>query len=304
MKSRRHGFTLVELLVVIAIIGILIALLLPAVQAAREAARRSECKNNLKQIGLALHNHHDTYGHMPPLEEHLGQSGTAFLHGSNNDWGNSTGTWVLYILPFLEQTNLYDQFQFRDPSNTSLPRRWDFGQNKNLIRQKNEAYLCPSNPVDDKVSGNGFDSHIIHYFGNFGAANPPGGRARQQWSLGNSTNSRWKGPLFFNSKTKFAHMTDGTSNTILVAEVRGYQPQSLQNIQQIVNGRGMRWEIGTSTEWQINSIVRWEAPSSFHPGGINVLAADGSTHFVAENIDYSVWRPLGAMADGATANIP
>lgn len=304
MKSSRGAFTLVELLVVIAIIGILIALLLPAVQAAREAARRSACTNNLKQIGIALHNYHDTFGHLPPSEVHT----AAFLRGDNDDWGNSTGTWVTLIMPYIEQQNAYEELD--------LNQRWDYGNNKNVIKRKYETYICPSNPISDKNSGNNFDSHIIHYFAVWGGADPPGGRARQQWDLGNSSNATWKGAMYYRTRannggfkgTKFAEITDGQSNTLVVAEVRGYTPQSASQIQTIVDGRGMRWEISTGTHLPINGAncggCRWENPASFHPAGINALAGDASTHFIPQTIDATVFRQLGAMADGSNASIP
>ena len=103
LRRMRDGFTLIELLVAIAIIAILIALLLPAVQQAREAARRTQCRNNLKQIGLALHNYHDVHNVFPPSEVQT----FAFLNGNNSDWGNSTGTWPIFLLPFTDQAPAY-----------------------------------------------------------------------------------------------------------------------------------------------------------------------------------------------------
>jgi len=304
MNSRK-GFTLVELLVVIAIIGVLVALLLPAVQAAREAARRSACTNNMKQIGLALHNFHDTNGHFPASEDHT----RAFLDSSNNEWGNSTGTWLIYIMPYIEQKNAYDQIELIDQA-TGNPRGWTYGQNHNMIKRKYDAYLCPSNPLQDKVSGNGFDSHIVHYYAVWGGADPPGGRARQQWSF-NSTNSQWKGIMTFNSKNTFASITDGSSNTIMNTEVRGYRPSSPTAIGTPVDGRGMRWEISSGTNLPINAIhgygcgsCRWENASSFHPGGVNVTMGDASVRFIPETVDATTFQRLGAMGDGNVVQLP
>ena len=222
----RDGFTLIELLVVIAIIAILIALLLPAVQQAREAARRTQCKNNLKQIGLGLHNYHDVFFVFPPSEVHT----HAFLSGANNDWGNSAGTWLTLLFPYVEQGNSYDKMDFN--------LNWAGGQNKNMIMERYPVYLCPSHPYQDKKSGNNFDSHIVHYFAMWGSADPPGGRARQKWAIGDGANLQHRGAMYYNSKVSIDHIKDGSSNTIIVTEVRGYTPQDANNIFNIVDGRG------------------------------------------------------------------
>src|SRR3954468_7057678 len=135
----RRGFTLVELLVVIAIIGILVALLLPAVQAARESARRSQCVNNLKQLVLGIHNHHDTIRRLPPGGA-MDQPpfGTDLPTGSNR-WGSS---WMVYILPYIEQQSLYQQWQFTGQSGA-------FNANNNAAAKGfvNKGFLCPSSPM-------------------------------------------------------------------------------------------------------------------------------------------------------------
>jgi prepilin-type N-terminal cleavage/methylation domain-containing protein len=312
-RSTRQAFTLVELLVVIAIIGILVALLLPAIQAAREAARRSECSNHLKQIGIALHNYHDTYGRFPSLEIHT----EAFLRGDNNDWGNSTGNWMLFLLPFIEEQAAYEEVDFKV--------RWDATgdtgiNNKDAVRRKYETYLCPSHPEQDKVSGNGFDAHIVHYFGVYGSMDPPGGRARQRWGCrscsDSGNNSQGRGIMYYNSGTTMAQVLDGTANTIIVTEVRGYTPASASAVSTPRDGRGMRWEIGSGTYLQpINGVdagspggncggCRWENAASFHPGGIQVTMADARVKFISENTDSTVFRVLGAMADGEVVNLP
>lgn len=306
MNSRRKGFTLVELLVVIAIIGILIALLLPAVQAAREAARKSECKNNLKQVGLALHNYHDVNGSLPPSEVHTED----FLRSRNSDWGNSTGTWQTLILPFIEQQNAYNRIDFR--------RRYNYRggnfDNLAMIQQRYDSYICPSNPLGDKVSGNNFNSHITHFFAVWGGGNPPGGRARMRWhckTCGDRFNNRiWQGAMTYNSRNTLGQITDGSSNTLVAAEVRGYRPASPSQIQRPVDGRGMRWEISTGTNLPINAVhgfgcgnCRWENPASFHTGGIHGLMGDDSVQFIRQNIDATIFRHLGAIADGRTVTI-
>lgn len=301
----RAGFTLVELLVVIAIIGILVALLLPAIQAAREASRRSECANHLKQLGLALQNYHDTHKVFPSLEIHY----TPFLQGSNNNWGECAGNWLTLILPFIEEKGAYETINFNVGWNASGAGYDNYAAVKRIYK----TYKCPSNPLYDYSSGANFDSQIAHYFGVYGSQDPPGGRARQQWSIGNTTNFGGRGMMYFNSGVTMAGVTDGTSNTFIVNEVRGFTPASLTSLSTPVDGRGMRWEIGTGTYLQpINGVdgyscgvtCRWEVTGSFHPGGAQVLLGDGSSRFVSENIDYNTFLWLGSMAGGEQASLP
>ena len=307
-RRLRPGFTLVELLVVIAIIGILVALLLPAIQAAREAARRSQCGNNLKQIGVALQNYHDTFKCFPPLEVHF----VPFLQGNNNNWGECVGNWQLLILPFIEEKAAYETIDFRQGWNyQSLPAVDNYA----ALRRIYKTYKCPSNPIYDWQTGAGFDSQISHYFGVFGSADPPGGRARQQWAIGNTTNLTGRGIMYYNSATRMGEIIDGTSSTLIVSEVRGFTPAaSATGITATpTDGRGMRWEIGTGTFLQpINSAdgyncfvtCRWEVPASFHPGGTQVVLADGSTRFIGQDIDYNTFLWMGSMAGGETVQVP
>ena len=302
-KWTRSGFTLIELLVVIAIIAILIALLLPAVQQAREAARRTQCKNNLKQLGLALHNYHDTYSKFPPSEIHTRE----FLSDANNDWGNSTGTWALFLLPYIEQANTYSKIDFS--------KRFDDASapgNEAALGQVYTAYLCPSNPVNTKNSN---QFQILHYFAMWGSQDPPGGRARMKWAIGDNANIVGRGVMYYNSRTSMADITDGTSNVIAIGEVRGYQPRCKNAMTDIADWRGMRWEMSTSTMLPINAIeartdcaagqagtcsgCRWENMASFHVGGTQALLGDGSVRFISENIDATTFRNLGAIGDGA-----
>jgi len=127
---RHYGFTLVELLVVIAIIGILIALLLPAVQAAREAARRTQCNNNLKQLGIALHNYHDSHGTFPPAHLETGTTGPTFRHHFG---------WLAYLLPYIEQENVYRLIDFR--------LKYSAPENRQDASVGIKTFICPSDPV-------------------------------------------------------------------------------------------------------------------------------------------------------------
>jgi prepilin-type N-terminal cleavage/methylation domain-containing protein len=311
LRRLRRGFTLIELLVVIAIIAVLVALLLPAVQQAREAARRSQCRNNLKQLGLALMNYEETHRVFPSSEIHS----TAFMNGSNNNWGENAGTWATLLFPFMDQEPKYQSMDF--------DRAWNHAPNLTAIRQTPVGFLCPSNPVGDKISGNSFDGHIIHYFAVYGSEDPPGGRARMQWSIGSQTNRQFRGMMFHSSAVAQAEITDGTSNTFALLEVRGYRPLSPSNpvsIDPTDGGRGMRWETGTGTYLQpINGVdghpsspgygtncpgCRWENASSFHVGGVYALVGDGGVKFISENMDSLSFRRMGSIADGVQTATP
>ncbi len=304
----RRGFTLIDLLVVIAIIAILVALLLPAVQSAREAARRSQCKNNMKQLGLALHNYHGTHGVFPPSEIHT----RSFLAGSNNNWGSNAGTWVTLTFPYCDQDNVYGTMDFENRNGAN--GGWNYSNatlkvnNKEAIDRPYDHLLCPSNPVR-RNRGNGFDSHIINYFAVWGGANPPGGRARMRWATGNASNAKWKGVMYFNSNTQVRDITDGTSNVVIVGEVRGYRPRNPNAMTNVVDGRGMRWEISTGANlYPINGVhgfgcsgsCRWENMSSWHPGGCHAALADGSVRFLNEQLNRDVFVRIASVADGDT----
>jgi len=290
IRAMRRGFTLIELLVVIAIIAVLIALLLPAVQQARESARRTQCKNNLKQLGLALHNYHDTAKMFPPLEV---QDAT-FLSSGNNNWGAYAGNWNTLLLPYIDQAPMYNTINFGAAYNA--------GTNVNAFKQKYTALLCPSNPVQDQIWT---DTHVIHYFAVAGGANnPPGGMERISWATGGTGGAAvdvLKGIFYHSSNTSLAAVTDGASNTVMVSEVFGYQPTSMQALATVADGRGMKFSAVTCTQYQINPstvAARWMSPGSFHTGGTQVLMADGAVRFVSQNINAPTWQALGGRGDG------
>ncbi len=296
-NSSPQGFTLVELLVVIAIIGILIALLLPAVQAAREAARRTQCSNNLKQIGLALHMYHDVHRCLP-----AGWVGTDPATGRPSVFGVTGWGWAATILPYLEQANVEKNFiDYRrsvvDPSH-------------DVVRIHRLAiYRCPSDVGKDTFhleeahdpdhSDHDHDElgemefATSNYTGNFGtldihicATLPVGQQCR-----GNGT-------LYHNSFLKFAEITDGLSQTVLVGErasILGYatwvgMPPGDECWPALV--------LSSATYPPNSREDHAHNFSSHHPAGANFLLSDGSVRLIAETIDQSVYHALCTRAGG------
>ena len=215
MAMRRSGFTLVELLVVIAIIGILVALLLPAVQAAREAGRRSSCQNNLKQLALAAHNFHDTYkSRLPPG---AANDMNPFGDAAGPQWGSS---WKVYILPFIEQGNIYTKWQFNTQSG------YQNANNASLITNLIiPSYRCPSTPVAEfhaATAGNSAVKMNDSYTGIAGSAIAAFVPASQIYSVaccnGGGGLATSNGIFSAGSKTGLGAITDGTSNTWMIGE--------------------------------------------------------------------------------------
>ena len=192
ITRQRAGFTLVELLVVIAIIGILVALLLPAVQSAREAARRMSCSNNLKQLTLALHNYHDTYRQFPP--------------SATIPYGTTYDSWSIQarLLPFLERANLSDLIDWND----------NYKSQPAVTKTRVPTLLCPSE-INDRARPDGALTHYpLNYGVNFGT-----------WFVFNPLQRvGGNGLVFPNSRTRFASITDGTSNTLAFSEVKAWTP--------------------------------------------------------------------------------
>jgi len=297
LRNRRSGFTLVELLVVIAIIGILVALLLPAVQAAREAARRMSCSNNLKQLGLALHNHHDTNKALPP--------------GVQAAWGHS---WTLHILPFMEQDNLYDIA----PKPFNDAGWWDGTDARSLAlarlaRTPVPLFKCPSSPTQKTESRdiNGLEGRATN---NYLAC--AGGNATND-NNGSGGMDRSNG--MFNAKRynvsrpdepyPFANCIDGLSNTVLVAEAEYLVSAEMGcNICDRYLFYHMNADSGNGSDFSealgstyypinteaVNNSERECAYASYHPSGINVCFGDGSVRFVSESIDIQIWRGAGS----------
>jgi len=280
-KTSRAGFTLVELLVVIAIIGILIALLLPAVQQAREAARRMQCSNNLKQIGLGLHNYHDTYGVFP--------SGSlpTFVSG------------FTAILPYMEQGNTYDIYDFTlsysDP------------YNQDVVSQVIDIYLCPSMTLprsvpDAPCDETGGPSSYLLCEGTSSYMNPHDGMFGLTWPAYG----------YDNKPMAFRDLTDGTSNTFAAGETTydmedyTWSSHSCSAKAGEIKWGTARWCVGypsislgtTEKEFDVHTAANNGGFQSMHPGGGMFLYGDGSIHFKASTIDRDTYNYLAARADG------
>ncbi|MEW4564982.1 DUF1559 domain-containing protein [Bremerella sp. JC770] len=306
-SARRSGFTLVELLVVIAIIGVLVALLLPAVQQAREAARRMTCTNKLKQIGIALHNHHDTFGQFPSGGRYTPEPD--FTSGS---WCSTSGTtgarepWTVKILPFIEGNNLYAQFDL-DGRFTTTSNVAGVAANHTLFQRNNPTYQCPTDPASRD------DWNSISYF----AVQGGGTAAEEACSTSSGQRVFYRnGIMHLNSRTGFQDLTDGSSNVFAVGETRYCLTPSGR-----ADGYHSGWASATKLDaWgtplvlaaareQINSDPRDGTKNdtlnvmtklfgSYHPGGCMFLMGDASVHFIPETIDLAIYQSLGKIDDG------
>jgi len=337
LRARRTGFTLIELLVVIAIIAVLIALLLPAVQQAREAARRSQCKNNLKQLGLALHNYHDTFNKFP----------SAFI---SNAWPSAAGTgatseltcwsWGAMILPYLEQATLYNLVQPGTiPMSTNLAAG---GAQATALTTPLAGFMCPSDTgpsLNDFNTSYGVDPTQQTDFGTYDRRATSDGTTRIAIAKsnyvgvadsGDSGTPAWNpvsyGPplgLFSaNSGNGIRNITDGTSNTLIVGE-RAFKFEGLNAGAGNALGFGIT-SVGAPYAgsyarsalsiygipyWGINQSVtsanhQTRGFSSVHVGGAHFLLGDGSVRFISDNIDHkpnSIAAAAGTGSHGGPA---
>lgn len=299
-RESRHkvGFTLIELLVVIAIIAVLIALLLPAVQQAREAARRSQCKNNLKQIGLALHNYHDTHRTFPPGVI----DSSAELDARSSGWG-----WATFILPFIDQSTLYSSLEV---STKSLDQHRGTNLETTSTSQMKtpiETYMCPSDasPNINANRANNAKTNYCAVYGSFNLASSSPGNP-ERYPPFNNAHMSFNGMFAGNSKIQMRDIIDGTSNTFAIGEI---QAQGRKGGIWVGSFGLNRWAgvvFPTNTTLLINAAQgkthpTWGADhvfSSSHVGGAHFLKADGSVSFISENLNATTYENLGNRRDG------
>ncbi len=320
MNSRR-AFTLIELLVVIAIIAVLIALLLPAVQAAREAARRAQCVNNLKQVGLALHNYESANGGFPPPMIRSGRCNVAGTPGAPSPYNVTNTTGFAMILGQMEQQALYNAANFTQPFSVSSP----YGDtvvgsdyvNSTVTSTILSAYLCPSDdPPQVITSSPGVTSQ---FYERNGVA-----RSNHLFNTGQYTdyncgytyvgvNTFYKPPFFTDNSVRIAEVRDGLSNTMLVGESvqikqsPSYGPYWAAGTHTAVHGRILS-PLSSVLVLQEYSQPNASPPggtgkqlpyawnfSSKHPGGLNMLFGDGSVRFIKNSINPQTWFALSTI---------
>jgi prepilin-type N-terminal cleavage/methylation domain-containing protein/prepilin-type processing-associated H-X9-DG protein len=314
----RGAFTLVELLVVIAIIGVLVALLLPAVQTAREASRRTACGNNIKQIGMGMQMHHDVFGQLPSGGDQ--NSGVRYVIG-----------WPAHIFPFIEQKPLRDQIDGLTTNALLTVMPWRFtaaphNGDKPMFTDALKVFQCPSSELGKKSPDawntanpdiNAINQAPLHYRANGGSANS---------ELIQGTNSRhaWfckSGVIYPKSKVRFADITDGTTNTILIGETssafgRPLFSRSWGSIQPwtwgyynyaatvtpqddnigwlMIDHKAVTYPIGYTGSFFTN-----ETPfTSVHPGGVNMVYVDGSTRFMTKQLPLATLQAMATRGDG------
>jgi prepilin-type N-terminal cleavage/methylation domain-containing protein/prepilin-type processing-associated H-X9-DG protein len=304
---QRRGFTLIELLVVVAIIGVLIGLLLPAVQKVREAANRMRCGNNLKQLALALHNYNGVHEAFP--------YGTYTQCGADTNPKPDGRNWAMdKVLPFIEQDAFYRLVEAY--SNNGANYIIGFPQRATPI----PTFICPSDASSPKTltggpgstNQQGFHSNYVACGGST-AFNPASGAYG-----GNSLD----GIFYVQSATRIADITDGTSNTLLLSEIKVSTDINTHDVRGRLYNTAMQCSLMFSTLYQPNPSasdrLQWcqtmvpEAPClgvntsinlsarSYHRGGVNVALADGSIRFISDNVDFATWQALGTRAGSET----
>lgn len=293
MKNR-NAFTLVELLVVIAIIGILIGMLLPAVQQVREAARRTHCRNNIRQMALGIMNYEGTMKRYPAGWTTFDAS----MPVSEPGWG-----WSAEILPFMEGQNVHDRIDFSVAIDDHM--------HEDIIQSSLPIFLCPSDPADRLLN---LDTHIEHDHDSLRHDGPEDthgslivGRSNYSGVFGSTeiedNPSGGNGAFFANSRVRHADFKDGTSNTFIVGErTNELGPISWVGVVPEVDEPLARI-VGAADHAPNDREGHFEDFRSHHPGGINVVLGDGSAHFIASTIDESVFQALSTLDGGEIVSI-
>ncbi len=323
-RRSKTGFTLVELLVVIAIIGVLVGLLLPAVQAAREAARRMSCSNNMKQLGLALHNYHDTHQKFPYSVAASGPVNSGTARPAAGQVRNHRG-WPM-LLPFIEQAALYEAFDFSMAASSCIngstntlvgPKPGEPGNaNDVVVSTSIPAFLCPSdsNPTHYSSHTSGAYSispnttTLLGAFTNYEFSVLANYNSASTWSDESATTRRMFGHT---THSKMRDILDGTSNSIAISET----------LRSVYNGTGQTWGyakwvghgVDPAHSYGINMkrypptptvlplpyrLGTWSTAGSLHPGGAQFTFGDGSVHFLTDSIDLTTLRNLAYISDG------
>ena len=327
VPPRRRGFTLIELLVVIAIIAVLVALLLPAVQQAREAARRTQCRNNLKQLGLGLHNYHSSSSTFPtnrvyrsaydggPLADPLV---TAAEHKNYGSVG-----WIAMLLPYIDQAPLYKKIDFT-PNAAGTFGIVDNPNNVPVRRVVITGLLCPSNPQPNLVTnqsgqgdswGDGLDGGRSDYMGNMGWMNaghrdcPQAGYGGEEWSHHNTLSqppiNGNNGVFGFHGSVKIAQITDGTSTTVALLESHhwvdstnptGYWADAMWFGPYMVHSLKMPINNNPRSDFRCN---QW---SSTHTGGAHCMMADGAVRFANQSMSFQVRKGIATRGRNEKEN--
>jgi len=277
----RRGFTLVELLVVIAIIGLLVGLLLPAVQAARESGRRSQCTNNMKQVALGLHNFHDAFGALPP----------SATNSAVDAKGRTGWSWMLLVLPYLEQMQLHDACMSQVTWRMQNPMFMS-ATVADMARKPIPPFLCPTDKVgllapeakqNSAASWITFTTSKTNYLANGGGRSSWGGSVDQQTRLSQGAFRKVKGATF-------KDFTDGLSTTFLIGEAGG-TPANAADADLMpgiwsgtTNENNSQYELTRYAGYKVNSGIV-SAFGSFHPGGAGFATADGAVRFVQDTIN-------------------
>ncbi|AMV19747.1 DUF1559 domain-containing protein [Planctomyces sp. SH-PL14] len=325
LRGRSSGFTLIELLVVIAIIAVLVAILLPAVQQAREAARRSQCQNNLKQLGIALHSYHETHFIFPFSSMNPGSCISVAAPNTVNSPVRNARGWTM-LLPYIDQGALYNQYDHSSPASnhvrTGSPAVLTgtaVGTNDKVVSVSLPAFLCPSDPgdrfyrsttsADYSIASSGANAAYLgaktsYEFNVVGTSSNC-----TDWMNVASTSRRMFG---INSSARIGDVKDGMSNSVAVCETTldirdgvtgtwGYAKWVGQGVDLARAANINNWDCCAWTPPITQIPLRlgtWSAPGSVHAGGMNVLMGDGAVRFLTENLDNTARGRLGTISDG------